>query len=186
MIEPSDDITSASRLCRPSWINTISRMSSLRSKGRGSSGAVLAHFRRITVRQSRCSASGTKLRISSCATKRFTKRSASGKSRLRPPAARFDWACARCSVPDPGLVSARVRRVSLQYCSSASQTGRQYCAVDSITTSSTSRSTSQSASARNWTGLVPIFSRSKWKSPSTATSATATANIFLCTSIPAM
>ena len=80
----------------------------------------------------------------------------------------------------------RVRRFGLQYRSSASQTGRQYCAVDSITTSSTSRSTSQSASARNWTGLVPTFSRSKWKSPSTSTSATATANIFLCTSIPAM
>jgi hypothetical protein len=69
-----------------------------------------------------------------------------------------------------GLASARVRRFGLQYRSSASQTGRQYCAVDSITTSSTSCSTSQSAS--NWTGLVPTFSRSKWKSPATSTSAT--------------
>jgi len=74
-------------------------------------------------------------------------------------------------VPETGLAAARVRRFGLQYRSNASQTGRQYCAVDSITTSSTSRSTSQSASARNWTGLVPTFSRSKWKSPSTATSA---------------
>jgi hypothetical protein len=54
-----------------------------------------------------------------------------------------------------------MRRFDLQYRSSASQTGRQYCAVDSITTSSTSRSTSQSASARNWSGLVPTFNRSK-------------------------
>jgi hypothetical protein len=67
-------------------------------------------------------------------------------------------------VPETGLASECVRRVGLQYRSNASQTGRQYCAVDSITTSSTSRSTSQSASARNWTGLVPTFSRSKWKS----------------------
>ena len=44
--------------------------------------------------------------------------------------------------------------------SSASHTGRQYCAVDSITTSSTSRSTSQSASARNCSGLVPTCRRS--------------------------
>jgi len=34
----------------------------------------------MTVRQRRCSASGTKLRVSSCATRRFTRRSASGKS----------------------------------------------------------------------------------------------------------
>jgi hypothetical protein len=47
---------------------------------------VIWYLRRITVRHSRCSASGTKLEVSSCATKRFTRRSASGKSRLRPPA----------------------------------------------------------------------------------------------------
>jgi hypothetical protein len=68
----------------------------------------------------------------------------------------------------------------------ASHTGRQYCAVDSSMTSSTSRSTSQSASARNWAGLVPTFWRSNRYSPSTSTSATTTANIFLCTSIPAI
>ena len=39
----------------------------------------------------------------------------------------------------------RARRRGRQCCSSASHTGRQYCAVDSMTTSSTSRSTSQSA-----------------------------------------
>ena len=47
---------------------------------------VIWYLRRITVRQSRCSASGTKLKVSSCATRRFTNRSASGKSFLRPPA----------------------------------------------------------------------------------------------------
>jgi hypothetical protein len=47
-----------------------------------------------------------------------------------------------------GLASSRCRRTGLQYCSRASHTGRQYCAVDSITISSTSRSTSLSASAQ--------------------------------------
>lgn len=55
-----------------------------------------------------------------------------------------------------------------------------------MTTSSTSRSTSQLASARKSAGLVPTFWRSNWYSPSTSTSATTTANIFLCTSIPAI
>jgi hypothetical protein len=64
--------------------------------------------------------------------------------------------------------------------------GRQYCAVDSITTSSTWRSTSQAASARSSAGLVPTLWRSNWKSPSPSTSATTTANILLCTSIPAI
>src|SRR2546430_8518699 len=43
----------------------------------------------------------------------------------------------------------------------SSQTGRQYCAVDSITTSSTWRSTSQPASARRSAGLVPTLWRSE-------------------------
>ena len=51
---------------------------------------------RITVRHKRCSASGTKLRLSSSATSRFTRRSASAKSFLRPRGPRFDCACARC------------------------------------------------------------------------------------------
>jgi hypothetical protein len=147
---------------------------------------VIWYFRRITVRQSRCSASGTKLKVSSCATSRFTRRSASGKSCLRPPAPRFDCACARWSVPESGLAPSRVRRLGRQCCSSASHTGRQYCAVDSITTSSTSRSTSQSASACSSPGLVPTLRRSNWQSPSTSPLATTTANIFLCTSIPAI
>ena len=69
------------------------------------------YLRRITVRQIRCSTSGTKLKVSSCATRRFTNRSASGS----PSCARRvhdsialgrDGACpqaaARCRVPDVG------------------------------------------------------------------------------------
>ena len=55
-----------------------------------------------------------------------------------------------------------------------------------MTTSSTSCSTSQSARPRRSAGVVPTFWRSKWKSPSISTSATATASIFLWTSIPAI
>lgn len=88
------------------------------------------------MRQRRCSAWGTKLRLNSCATSRFTRRSASGKSFLRPRGPRFDCACARWSVPDIGPVPSRFWPVGFQYCSSAPQTGFQYCAVDSITTSS--------------------------------------------------
>ena len=55
-----------------------------------------------------------------------------------------------------------------------------------MTTSSTSCSTSQSARPRRSAGVVPTFWRSKWKSPSTSTSATTTASIFLWTSIPAI
>ena len=86
------------------------------------------YLRRITVRQSRCSASGTKLKVSSCATRRFTNRSASGKSFLRPPGPRFDCAWARWSVPASRGAPLRARRRGRQCCSSASHTGRQYCA----------------------------------------------------------
>ena len=70
-------------------------------------------------------------------------------SRSRKP-----WPAQGERVPDTGLAPTRVRRTGLQDRSKASHTDRQYCAVDSITTSSTSRSTSQSASARNWAGLL--------------------------------
>ena len=83
------------------------------------------YLRRITVRQSRCSASGTKLKVSSCATRRFTNRSASGKSFLRPPGPRFDCAWARWSVPASRGALSRARRRGRQCCSSASHTGRQ-------------------------------------------------------------
>src|SRR5438128_2241293 len=137
------------------------------------------YFLRITVRQRRCSASGTKLRLNSFATSRFTRRSASGKSFLRPRGPRFDCACARWSVPDIGPVPSRFWPLGFQYCSSAPQTGFQYCAVDSITTSSTCCSISQWASNRRWSGLPPNRRRSNWYSPSTSTSATTTASIFL-------
>jgi vibriolysin len=42
-------------------------------------------------------------------------------------------------------------------CSKVCHTGRQYCAVDSMTTSSTSCSTNQSAKRRRSAGVVPIF-----------------------------
>ena len=58
---------------------------------------------------SRCSVSGTKLRISSFATNRFTRRSASGKSFLSPRRPRFDCACARCKVPDFGACAFPLR-----------------------------------------------------------------------------
>ena len=83
------------------------------------------YLRRITVRQSRCSASGTKLKVSSCATRRFTNRSASGKSLLRPPGPRFDCAWARWSVPASRGALSRARRWGRQCCSRASHTGRQ-------------------------------------------------------------
>src|SRR6266550_3024436 len=144
------------------------------------------YFRRVTVRHTRCSASGTKLRISSFATSRFTKRSASGKSLLRPRRPRFDCACARWSVPDIGPAPSRFWQLGFQCRSSAPQTGFQYCAVDSITTSSTSCSISHAASNRNCSGLLPYLIRSNWYSPLTSTSATTTASIFLWTSIPAI
>src|SRR5437899_2745415 len=123
------------------------------------------YFLRITVRQRRCSASGTKLRLNSFATSRFTRRSASGKSFLRPRGPRFDCACARCNVPDIGPVVSRFWPLGFQYCSSAPQTGFQYFAVDSITTSSTSCSISQAASNRSCSGLLPYRIRSNWYSP---------------------
>jgi hypothetical protein len=54
--------------------------------------------------------------------------------------------------------------------SSAPQTGFQYCAVDSITASSTSCSSSHSASYRSCLGLLPNSRRSNSYSPSPPTS----------------
>ena len=122
--------------------------------------SVIWYLRRMTVRQSRCSTSGTKLKVSSCATRRFTNRSASGKSFLRPPGPRFDCAWARWSVPASRGAPSRARRRGRQCCSRASHTGRQDCAVDYMTTSSTSCSTSQSARRteidRRRTGLLTL------------------------------
>src|ERR1700756_3428732 len=49
------------------------------------------YFLRVTVRHKRCSASGTKLNARSRATSHFTRRSASGKSLLRPRRPRSSW-----------------------------------------------------------------------------------------------
>jgi hypothetical protein len=67
-----------------------------------------------------------------------TRRSASGESLLRSRRPRLACACAKCSVPHIRPPPSRFWRVGFQYRSSASQTGfHQYCAVDSMTTSST-------------------------------------------------
>src|SRR5215469_3449692 len=136
------------------------------------------YFLRVTVRHRRCSASGTKLNVSSRATSRLTRRSASTKSLFRPRRPRLDCACARCSVPDLRRAPSRFSRIGFQYRSSAPQTGFQYWAVDSITTSSAFCSTSQAASERNCSGLLPNVRRSKWKSLSISTSDTTTPALF--------
>ncbi len=59
------------------------------------------------------------------------------------------------------------------------QLGCQYCAVDSMTTSSTCCSSSHWLSKRNCSGLLPYCRRTNWYSPCTSTSATTTASIFL-------
>jgi hypothetical protein len=137
------------------------------------------YFLRVTVRHKRCSASGTKLKVNSRATSRFTKRSASRKSFLRPRRPRLDSACAKCNVPDLRLAPSRFLRIGFQYFSSAPHTGFQYWAVDSMTTSSTSCSSSHAASERSCSGLLPNIRRSNWNSLSTSTLETTTASIFL-------
>jgi hypothetical protein len=63
--------------------------------------------------------------------------------------------------------------------SSVCHTGLQYWAVDSITTSWASLCINHSANECSWSGLQPHWRRSNWYPPSTATSATTTANIRL-------
>ena len=99
---------------------------------------------------------------------------------------RFDCAWARWSVPASRGAPSRARRRGRQCCSRASHTGRQYCAVDSMTTSSTSCSTSQSARrADRPASCRPSGARSGSRRR-LSTSATTTASIFLWTSIPAI
>ena len=105
---------------------------------------------------------------------------------LRPRRPRLDKACARWSVPDIRPAPSRFSQLGFQCCSSAPQTGFQYCAVDSITTSSTCCWISHSANRCICSGLLPYPRRSNWHSSSTSTSATTTASFFLCTSIPAI
>ena len=66
---------------------------------------VIWYLRRITVRQSRCSASGTKLKVSSWATRRFTNRSASGKSCLAPAGATIGLRLRKVKGPGHGARS---------------------------------------------------------------------------------
>src|SRR5256885_6326517 len=122
------------------------------------------YFLRVTVRHRRCSASGTKLSVSSRATSRFTKRSASTKSLLRPRRPRLDSACARCNVPDLRLAPSRFSQSGFQYLSNVSHTGFQYCAVDSMTISSAFCSTSHAANDRSCSGLLLNIRRSNWYS----------------------
>src|SRR5436853_3365087 len=112
------------------------------------------YFLRVTVRHRRCSAAGTQLRVNSWATSRFTRRSASGKSLLRPRRPRLDCACARCNVPDLRFAPSRFSRIGFQYLSSAPHTGFQYWAVDSMTTSSASCSINHAASDRKLFGVA--------------------------------
>src|SRR5438105_7854059 len=112
-------------------------------------------------------------------TNRFTKRSASRKSFLRPRRPRLDKACARCRLPDMWPASSRFSQIGFQYRSSTPHRGFQYCDVDSITTSSTACSSSQSESSCSCSALLPYQRRSNWYSSSTSTSATTTASFLL-------
>ncbi|MDX6459920.1 MAG: hypothetical protein QOE55_3617 [Acidobacteriaceae bacterium] len=118
----------------------------------------------------RCSPFGTKLRISSFAISRRTSLSASLKSCLRPRGARLENACARCK----------------HICgSNSSHTDLQYCAVDSITASSTPSCLSHVDKRRNSPGMVVNRRRSGFDSGVRASIIT-TIKTFLCTSIPAI
>src|SRR6516164_444477 len=128
---------------------------------------------RVRVRQARCSGSGTKLKISSPATCRRSKRSASRKSCFRPLGARLENACAKCK---------------RMYGSNSAQTGFQYSAVDSMTASFTPRSCSQSD--KPWRSIVVVPKRRRSSSPfgpraSPSLDPTTTISTFLWTSIDA-
>src|SRR6516162_6147929 len=84
-----------------------------------------------------------------------------------------------CQMQRSRLTASAFSLIGFQYRSSVPQTGFQYWAVDSITTSSASCSTSQAASERSWSGLLPNIRRSNWNSLSISTSDTTTASIFL-------
>jgi len=92
---------------------------------------------------------------------------------------RFGCASARSSDPDIGPAPSQLRHSAFRYRFRVCHTGLQYRAVDSMTTSWTFCSISHSVKSRSWSGLPPNCRRSKSHSPSTATSATTTASIFL-------
>src|SRR5215469_14133141 len=101
------------------------------------------------LRQVRRSSPRTKLKINSSAMSRRTNRSASLKSCLRPRGARLENACANCK-----------RR----YGSNSNHTVRQYCAVDSITASSTLCSRNQIDNRCRSLGMVVNLRRSGFSS----------------------
>src|SRR5215471_13880369 len=87
--------------------------------------------------------------------------------------------------PDIRPAPSRFWLMGFQNRSCAPQTGFQYCAVDSITASSTSCSSSHAEGDRGSSGRLPKSRRSNSYSPSPPTSDTTTASLFLWTSIPA-
>src|SRR5205085_5876262 len=97
-----------------------------------------------------------------------------------------DLACAKCRVPEVGPAPWRCWHCGFQHRSRISHTGFQYCAVDSITTSSTCCSRNHSARMRNCSDVADHFRRSNFNPSAEPTSATTTAKTFLCTSIEAI
>jgi hypothetical protein len=100
LVSPSASACSRRRARAPSRSET--RLDSLRwassstdSHGfcRRTGSRLNCYFLAVTVRHQRGSASATKLRVHSRDTRRFTRRSAAGKSRLRPGRPRLDSAC---------------------------------------------------------------------------------------------
>jgi hypothetical protein len=136
------------------------------------------YFLRITVRQRRCSASGTKRRVSSFAISHFTRRSAPGRSFLRACGPRFDCACARCSVPDIGTAPSRFWQVGSCTVSVLPKTGFRYCAIDSNHNFLNLLPISHSASNRKCAGLYQTGAVQTGTRLVTST-ATTTASIFL-------
>src|ERR1019366_1147211 len=94
----------------------------------------------------------------------------SAKSFFRPRGPWLLLAWHRCNVPAILGAHSRFWRAGFQYRSSVPHTGFQYCAVDSMTTSSTSCWSSHWASTCNSPGVAPNLRRSNRYSPSPATS----------------
>jgi hypothetical protein len=105
---------------------------------------------------------------------------------LRPRRPRLDKACADGVRPTSGPHLPASQSLASNTARALPKTGFQYCAVDSITTSSTCCWISHSANRCICCWLLRYPRRSNWYSSSTPTSATTTASFFLCTSIPAI
>ena len=130
---------------------------------------------------------GHKTKVSSCATKRFTRRSASGKSLLAPAGAPIRLRV--CKVQRAGDRARIGSRPALSVSRTAPTPPRPVANTARSTPSRLPRPRARPASqqaraiGRGWSRPSAVQSGT---SPSTSTSATATANIFLCTSIPAI